>query len=358
LALASPNTNGDSKFVEKSTASELVKTVLEYFPGAVAIADNEGNLPLHVAASALKGDIGVDVVYLLQDEAERQVSLGARFRNNVRVKGTDNESLGTESVNPLADVDEEIFCSLVRNEQGETPLMVAIHSHAGWKIIEALVSGPGGVETILCQDFELNNALHMLVHDQYRDPKAVMSILKIAPVAARGKNLSNMIPFEIACRQGVPREVLLAIVLVDLPFDLDDAECQNCHRDGCGASWFFLTCECDDAYVDIVEEVVSLCSYPQARELCFIEVGVGESLLARATPKCRNVLQRSLRFLGRFEFVSTLLEEKSTYRLFEAIDFGTKEEPISDGRQVILKCYIEQDLFEHEVSYLTCTVFC
>lgn len=327
-----------------------MKHVLALFPGAVTVADNDGNLPIHIAANVLRNSAGVDAVYVLLDEADRQVQLGASFRSKVRMNNADSASLGTETADSMANFDEERCCTLVRNEAGETPLMVAIRSRAGWKVIEALVNGTGGSEAVLCVDLELNNALHLLVDGRWKDPKAVMSILRVAPAAARMKNANDMIPFEIACMQGAPREVLLAMVLVDLPFDLDDIEFHGRGlRDGFGASWVFLTCECDDAYVDVAEEVLSLCSYPQSRELCFFDVGSGETLLARATPKCRMVLQRSLRFLGRFEFVSAQSVDTPDFRVFDAIDFGTKDFPLPEGKRVVLKCYIERDLFELEV---------
>lgn len=325
--------------------------VLAYFPGAVTVADNDGNLPIHVATSVLKDGVAVDVVYLLLDEAERQVQAGAMFQSKVRMKNTDNASIGTETADSMADVDEERCCNLVRNEAGETPLMVAVLSRAGWKAIEALVSGSGGAEACCAVDSDLNNVLHFLVTDQWKDPKAVMSVLRVAPNATRMKNSRGMIPFEIACMHGAPKEVLLAMVLVDLPFDLDDIDFNGRgSRDGSGASWVFLTCECDDAYLDVVEEVLFLCSYAQSRELCFFDMGSGDTLLARATPKCRTVLQRSLRFLGRFEFVSAKSVDAPAFRLFDAIDFGTRDFPIPDGKRVVLKCYIDRDLFELEVS--------
>src|SRR3569623_1101560 len=115
--------------------SELVHKVLEYFPGAVSVTDNDGNLPLHTAASVLQENDGVDVVYLLLDEAERQVKAGTKFRNKVRTKDSDNASIGTETADDMVDFDEEVYCSLVRNDRGETPLMIAIQSRAGWKEI-------------------------------------------------------------------------------------------------------------------------------------------------------------------------------------------------------------------------------
>ena len=37
---------------------DVVQAVLKYFPGAIGVADNEGNLPIHTAASVLRGPEG------------------------------------------------------------------------------------------------------------------------------------------------------------------------------------------------------------------------------------------------------------------------------------------------------------
>jgi hypothetical protein len=148
-----------------------------------------------------------------------------------------------------------------------------------------------------------------------------------------------------------PREVILALVLVDLPINLDckDASLIN---NGYGASWWYLVCECDDYYVSIVEEVVSMCSFPQIRSLCLMKNESGEVLLVRATPKCKNVLDRVLRILGRYEFAdSSPIDTNSEIGVesFNALDFGTQTDPIPQGKCVILKCYTSEESFLMEV---------
>jgi hypothetical protein len=148
------------------------------------------------------------------------------------------------------------------------------------------------------------------------------------------------------------------MVLVDLPIDLGHQQTVRL-RDGFGGSWWFLTCECDDSYVDIVEEVVSLCSYSQIRAMCFVKDGSEDTLLSRATPKCREVLRRSLRFAGRFEFVGSnpiYSDEEIGLKVFDALDYGTPDDPDEDGRRVILKCFANGESFAEEVS-LVAVVF-
>lgn len=165
---------------------ETIRTVLNLFPQAIAIADNDGNLPIHVASECLEGGVGVDVVYLLMDEAERQLQdpYGARFRNKIKLEELldDDEdksqgNMSTHNLNAIdssmMDDDEDLQCTMVLNDFDETPLLAAIRSNKGWEMIEALVSGPGGRKAALKEDSDKNNALHLLV-GEFQDATAAM----------------------------------------------------------------------------------------------------------------------------------------------------------------------------------------
>jgi hypothetical protein len=354
LALASPQV-GKLERENESQPARIIKTVLNYFPGAVAVADNDGNLPIHIAVTAFRGSDVVNIIYLLLDEARRQVEdpNGVRFRNKSR---TESFSLNGDAPSTRSDfiIEEDLHCTLVVNDNDETPLVAAIRAHASWKVVEALVSGRDGSASVQRMDFSGNTPLHLLVSDEYKDPTSVMTMLKTAPEAARIANQYGMLPIEIACMHKLPFEVIFALALVDLPFDVEDTACIRTKED-CGASWYYLTCECDDQFTDIVENILSMCSYPQIRQLCFFTSPSGEQLLSRATPNCLMLLQRALRFLGRFEFVGDASAENSSvdtdsgYRLFSAIDYGINNHEISDGKLVLLKCYTLLELYEREV---------
>ena len=158
--------------------------------------------------------------------------------------------------------------------------------------------------------------------------------------------------------QGLPEEIILALALVDLPIDLDDKEGVKV-RQGFGGSWWFLTCDCDDQYVAVVREIVSICTFQQVRELCFLKASNGiETVLSRATPRCRLALTQALRFVGRFEFVgkAALHTDASVgLREFDALDFGggTGQSQLEEeGKRVLLKCYTMEEPFVDEVSAL------
>lgn len=151
----------------------------------------------------------------------------------------------------------------------------------------------------------------------------------------------------------MPEEVILAMALVDLPFDIDDKDFIKL-RDDHGGSWWFLVCECDDHYVDIVQQILMICTFQQVRELCFAKRGSSQqdTVLSRATPKCKVVLSHALRFLGRFEFLGDTpleVDSASGIKVFDAMDFA-EAEGTEEGRRVILKCYSIIDSFANAVS--------
>ncbi len=188
---------------DKASPLRVIKTVLKFFPTAVAIGDNDGNLPIHVAAECLHGGFGVDVIYLLLDEADRQLQdpQGARFHNKLKLEDIVNDDISASTIptdgETNSTLDEKIHCNMVKNDFGETPLLAAVRCRRGWDIIEALVSGPGGRTAALYEDTEKNNVLHLLV-GEYQDPAAAMSILKIVPETATKHNSDGILPIEVS----------------------------------------------------------------------------------------------------------------------------------------------------------------
>jgi len=152
----------------------------------------------------------------------------------------------------------------------------------------------------------------------------------------------------------MPPEVILAIALVDLPFDIDDKHLLMTRDDG-GSSWWFLACECDDHYVDVVQQIVMICTTQQVQLLCSMKGGSKnqqQSVLSRATPKCKQVLQYAQRFMGRFEIIGDgplECDESDGVTVFEALDYMDSENDDSDGRRVILKCYANDEAFSQIV---------
>jgi len=298
-ACATPLADANGELVH---AVDFLATILKLFPGALAVPDSEGDLPLHIAAAALEGEVGVDVIYLLLDEADNQAKSenGLRFIERTRIKtdddSADDETIATEATtDPSSALIEEdrIHCNMIRNEMGRTPLIKAIEAGSGWEVIEAIARGSGGVDAALWPNAEKSNALHLLLSEEYGDPQAALSILKVSPEAAAARNSDGILPIEMGCNNNMPKEVIIAMALVDSPVELTKKDGAKL-KEGFGGSWIFLTCESDDQFSDIVEEIISICTYDHLHELCFMKNEKGVPIIARATPLCRDILQSSL----------------------------------------------------------------
>jgi hypothetical protein len=149
----------------------------------------------------------------------------------------------------------------------------------------------------------------------------------------------------------LPSSVLLELLLVDLPTFLDDTACVQ-PRSG-GESWWFLACECNDRYLDVVEQLVSMCSYQQVHELAFMtKDGSRETLISRASPECGEILTVSLLFVGRYEFLAFQPQGPDDIKTYEVLDYGSAASPYEEGRRATLKCFTAEEVYKEEVSLL------
>jgi ankyrin repeat protein len=328
-----------------------VTEILKIFPLALVVTDNNGNLPIHIAAAHLRGVIGAQVVHILLDEAENQ-------GNSLRIS-SGRSVMNDLDMNDLTPIEEEFndpkdSMLSVKNGLGWNPLVTAIHRGAGWQVFDAFLSRDGIENIILERDDSGKTILQLTIGKEDCDGPSVVSILRAAPnlVMVRDDK-TGALPIETACLNGLQPEVITAIVLLDLPIDLDSEVIK--YRESFGDSWWYLNCDCDDEYADIVDEILELCEYEQKRALCFIKNKASESLISRATPKCRKILRKSLRFAGRYEFVGSADKTgvPNNIKVFEAIDFGTEEDYEDDGRKIILMHYEDREHYIRDVSVYT-----
>mmetsp|Transcript_13122 Transcript_13122/g.15281 ORF Transcript_13122/g.15281 Transcript_13122/m.15281 type:complete len:785 (+) Transcript_13122:341-2695(+) len=337
------------------SALGLVKIVLNLFPEGLAIADNEGNTPLHLASSELQGSVGAEVIDLFVKEAD-QLGDRLRFASSVRaMQAIDESECNVELV--MDEVDESDDCNsilLARNSMQWTPLMTAVKKRAGWKVLDSILCCRNVKQIMFDTDENGRNILQLTLEECY-DPPSTLSILKYLPQLVTIRNIENgALPIEIACIQGLQPEVIMAITLLDLPIDLDTNDRQGSRkREGYGGSWWYLNCECDDAHPNIVKEILEICDYQQKRDLCFTKNDKGRTLIKRATPKCKNELRKALRFVGRYEFVgSAVAHAENGSKVFEALDFGTDDDPIVDGQKVLLQYYGNEESYNEAFSVL------
>ena len=337
-----------------NSALVLVSKILSLFPSALAIADNDGNLPLHLAAAFLTGDLGAEVIHLLVDEADRQGE-NLRFPNSIKTLDNVDDTMSNvgsvfDDSNRFRPEDKSVLS--VKNAIGWNPLVTAIQRVAGFQVLDALLSRTG-IESIVFEKDEFGqDILHLSIAQEYCDPASIISILNAFPDLVTTRDENGALPIEVACMRGLQSEIITAIALLDLPIDLDDDE--NRIRHGFGGSWWYLNCDCDDNYVHVVHEILEICDdYQQKRSLCFLKDKQGKSIMSRATPKCKHELRKTLRFAGRYEFVGSAMTDSDLgeeVKVFEALDFGTDEDPREDGRKVTIKYYGDKDAFTRAVS--------
>jgi ankyrin repeat protein len=328
----------------------LVSKILALFPAALSIADNDDNLPLHLAAAFLTGDAGAEVIHLLVDEAEKQ---GENLRFSSAVKSLEN--VDDIMSNDDANDQEDLSILSIKNTLGWNPLVTAIQMSAGYQVLDALLSR-SEVDTIAFATNEFGQTiLHQSIVREICDPPSIISILKAFPDLVRFRDENGALPIEVACMRDLDPGVIFAIALLDLPIDPDSENVEI--RDGFGGSWSYLNCDCDDNYVHIIKELLDLCDdYRQKRTLCFLKDKQGKSIMSRATPKCKRELRKTLRFDGRYEFIGGAKAMKilgEEVKVFEALDFGSDEEPRDEGRKVSIKYYWNKDAFTRAVSKLS-----
>ena len=292
------------------TGEQAVNLILALFHGGVCVKDDDGNTPLHTVARSLKGDVGVEVIYQLLTVCTKLAK-----HNPIHVKDSiggnvkkpkhfdDTATIITTTTEPFTDASEleesfpsSLFC-LAKDNNGDTPLAVAIKYSAGWQVIEALLNTNGGHLAVFKKNNASQTALHLSLEIDFIDASVVLAILKAAPSAAPMTDGSGILPIQLACTNCLQREIILAIAIIDLPIDLGSRQ-EAIMRNGFGGSWWFLVSESNDQHVDIVIEILSLCSHAQKTALCLTRTnhfGKDSTAISRATPKCKQALIASLR---------------------------------------------------------------
>ena len=76
------------------------------------------------------------------------------------------------------------------------------------------------------------------------------------------------------------------------------------------------------------------------------------TLVACASPACKEFLTVSLLFVGRFEFLESAYKAQAAIddvRVFEALDYGREDSPHEKGKKVALYCYTNEKVYRSQV---------
>lgn len=110
----------------------------------------------------------------------------------------------------------------------------------------------------------------------------------------------------------------------------------------------------DDFFANIVEDVISFCSVEQARSLCLVRNSSGETLLQRASPRCKLAMETALRVAGRFEYDENkplFVDNTRGLRIYDAYDHGDIDDGEAEGKKVSLRLFSNYKAFEEEVRH-------
>ena len=340
-----------------ATGVHAVDLILNLFPTGIVVKDCDGNTPLHTAAGALRGHVGVSIISRLLQVHEDILTRNPSFLKEAMGEPKIPKHFDEVTVVTLEDAGDDSsngFLPMVKNKRGETPLVRAIKSKAGRQVIDVLLAADGGSLATLDENAVGATALHLILRNEFYDAGTAISILKAAPSAAAIRDVKRTLPIQLACSNVLQREIILAIAIVDLPIDLGAKE-EVIHRNGFGASWWFLLCESNDQFVDIVAEILALCSHQQKMALCLTsaEGREDDTAIAYATPLCKATLRKGLRFLGRFEFTGGPQISSSSSRevqKFNALDYGNNAS--NEVKKVSLVCFGSNDVYAREAKHL------
>jgi hypothetical protein len=340
-----------------TTCIQAVELLLTMFPGAVGVRDNDGNTPLHTAATLLQGEDAVVVIdhLMMAFQVVKMESEGSRMCDSLPNVYDGSALMASETPEQILPDD---LCAIDtwKNKAGETPLTAAIKSQAGRQVVEALLSGNGKKSAALERNSDSLNSLHLALDSGFFDADVVLSILKSNPRIATIPDREDMLPIKLACRNSLPQEIILAISIIDLPIDLGARECAIL-RDGFGASWSYLICESNDAFLGVVKEILALCSHPQKEALSLVIAKNSceiRRVAACATPLCKEELRRSLMFLRRFEILGGQKKHAFSFhaKQFDAIDNGANDDPIHHGKKVSLVYYADANSYMKYAEHL------
>jgi ankyrin repeat protein len=353
-----------------TTCLQAVESLLIMFPGAVGVKDNDGNTPLHTAVTLLRGNVAVTVINLLL------MAVNSVKTENVPSldKSRSFDSLPETLIMMATDTPENVSSNDSRaiswnNNAGETPLTAAIKAKAGLQVVEALINGNYENLAALKRNSDSRNALHLALdmNNGFYDPDVVIFILKTSPLIVTIPDGDGNLPIQLASRNMLQSEIILAISIIDLPIDLEVKECAIL-RDGFGASWSYLICESNDMHVGVVRQILELCSQPQ-KEALSLAIARGSShdiktVTECATPLCKDELRKSILFLGRFVILGNQRSHVYSWHAqkFDAIDSYSDEKvslvcyedakSYTKDRELLQRIANDTELFE-ELNYHT-----
>ena len=249
-----------------------------------------------------------------------------------------------------------------KDSSGDTPLVTALKSRCNAEVVIFLVQNYRGAAA--WQSGDGRSPLVLALEKNHND-EVVISLIDQAPeFVSRVDKFAGLQPIDIAMKTKRSSEVVLKLVMSDLPIDIRDKESTDIkYHDLHGHSWKCVVSS--DEYLPVVVNILKKCTHAQRIALARMPCENEQAIFDRASPLCRQQLLIGLRLFGLIE----LTDSSPAYATAETqIYYGVKysgtpslekdvkvildqdsQSQVDNGLQVLVKLSSDRIIMEREL---------
>jgi len=355
-----------------------VRLLVECFRDGASKQNKDGNLPLHLAACY--GKNGDESVRHLLDAYPKGITVANKKGRLPVHMACSKEKAAHATVASILHVHKSKREKASKlDTDGNSPLHLAIKSLSSYKVICSFQEASESfVRVFLQPDATGSLPIHIALNTLGVDSRVVASIIKAAPFTGAVPTAAGVMPIRLATMHKMPNDIVKALLVTDMPIDLGARKqlgMKPIINRQHGHSWWHITVECNDKYFQVVESVLStMTNQPQIIALARTLGPDGKTRVIEAvSSSCSKLFSRLLQFCDRYE----LMTGKACYaendvQIFHALDCnskrfddsddGSKEEWNSnftskkrnkdggDPQEVILRCFYFEETFQSEIN--------
>lgn len=346
----------------------MVKLLMKGFHGGVAAKNVRGDTPLHIAARL--GTFGDVIVRSIITVFPRGITCANNLGQLPIHSACQSNSISLDSVRLILENHYTFHTNSCKiDDKGNSPIHLAIKASANVGIITAFHDADQSFfECFLRPDSKGNLPLHTAFAAEL-SPDFVAMLVKASPAAGRISDGNGIMPIVTATLNDYPVDLIKRLLEVDMPFDVSQ-KLDIIVREH-GHSWWHVLVNCDDRYLQLVNEILSKASLRQVIALSQCVGPDGVRANNKMSKECGEVFKHYLRKFGKYEIsdvLNTKCREVITYsacefgsgtfavdgKIFQTVG-GTVEDSctssvIIEKRKVSLRLYAFKEDFHREIN--------
>lgn len=311
--------------VESGKTQRIIDLLINKYPSSVGIKNSAGKTPIHITASRnsyVNSSDRDSVLKSLIDRLPKAVFLkdneGQTPLHNLCSKPQSEQKSAIEQI--LSHYSKARQNPTRRDQKGNTALHLAIVNQAPVEIVELFARKKfrfNSAKLFLQRNQEGNLPLHLSLLNTCCTADTTTSILNVAPIAASTPSSTGKMPVVYAVQHDLPNSLIKSLLLSDMPIEFEFNESKTSmlgevsekHH---GGSWWFIACQCNEKYLDIIEEILERTTHAQILALARSMKSSDEQVrvIDVASERLRSLFSSMLRFHGRYEL---LPEEPMTF---------------------------------------------